>query len=82
MSHDKVADGTGTLSDEALCPRYREDGDVDAFARLSDRYGDAIVRFLKRLLRDPEAAEDLACHSFSRLHEARASFDPSRSRHT
>lgn len=65
-------------SDEALFVRYRESGDPGAFASLYDRYGAAIHGFLRRFVRGA-AAEDLAQHTFLRIHEARDAFDARRS---
>ena len=67
------------LSDEALFVRYREQGDLEAFARLYDRYATPVYRFLVRLLRDGAAAEDVTQHAFLRIHEGRHSFDERRS---
>ena len=66
-------------SDEALFVRYREQGDLEAFARLYDRYATPVYRFLVRLLRDSAAAEDVTQHAFLRVHEGRHSFDERRS---
>lgn len=67
------------LSDEALFVRYREQGDLEAFARLYDRYATPVYRFLFRLLKDSAAAEDVTQHAFLRIHEGRHSFDERRS---
>lgn len=66
-------------SDETLFEGYRARGDLDAFGQLYDRYGAALFRFLRRLVGDPAAAEDLTQLAFLRMHEARASFDRGRS---
>lgn len=68
-----------TPTDEELFLRYRSADDEEAFEDLYDRYGSAIYRFLRRLIRDSVAAEDLTQQTFLRVHEARASFDPRRS---
>ena len=65
-------------TDEALFLRYREEGDLDAFGQLYDRHAAAIYRFLVRLFRDASGAEDVAQHTFLRVHEARNSFDERR----
>jgi RNA polymerase sigma-70 factor (ECF subfamily) len=75
----RPAPPTPDLSDEALFVRYRERGDLEAFARLYDRYATSVYRFLVRLLRDSAAAEDVAQHAFLRIHEGRHSFDERRS---
>ena len=64
-------------TDEALFLRYRE-GDLEAFGRLYDRHAGPIYRFLVRFLRDATGAEDVAQHTFLRIHEARDSFDERR----
>ena len=66
-------------SDEILFVRYRDTGDERTFEALYDRYGAAVYRFLRRLARNPAAAEDLTQQVFLRVHEARASFDAHRS---
>ena len=66
-------------ADEALFEGYRERGDLDAFGQLYDRYGPALFRFLRRLVGDAAAAEDLTQLAFLRMHEARESFDCRRS---
>lgn len=65
--------------DEALFVRYCESGDPGAFASLYDRYGAAIHGFLRRFVGGAAAAEDLAQHTFLRIHEARDAFDARRS---
>lgn len=66
-------------TDEALFLCYCERGDLESFGQLYDRYGVALLRFLRRLVRDPAAAEDLVQQAFLRMHEARASFDSAHS---
>ena len=63
-------------TDEELLRRYREHHAADAFELLYDRYATAIYRFLRRLTRNPAAAEDLTQQTFMRIHEACGSFDP------
>lgn len=65
-------------SDEALFLRYRDDGDVEAFESLYDRYAAHVHGFLLRLLGDSAGAEDVAQHTFMRVHAARDSFDERR----
>jgi len=65
-------------SDEALFVRYREEGDLESFGQLYDRYASPLLRFHRRLLRDSGAAEDLTQQTFLKLHEARGSFDETR----
>ena len=65
--------------DESLFVKYRADGDLEAFGCLYDRYGQAVFRFLLRLLRDRAGAEDLVQQVFLRVHESRGAYDPRRS---
>ena len=56
------------LSDEALMQSYAE-GDQTAFADLVRRYGDRLLRYLVRLCRNREEAEDLFQEAFRKVHE-------------
>ena len=56
----------GDLSDEQLLAAYRG-GDVRAFERLLARYEKPIWSFLRRFVRDAEAAEDLLQEVFLRV---------------
>lgn len=63
-------------TDEELFLRYRDRDDADAFVAIYDRYAAPVFGFLRRFLRNSAAAEDLVQQTFLRMHEARASFDP------
>ncbi len=54
------------LSDEALMRRFQA-GDRGAFAALVERHRDHALHFCQRMLRDPEAAEDMAQEGFARI---------------
>ena len=56
----------GDPSDEQLLAAYRN-GDVRAFERLLGRYENPIWSFLRRFVRDAEAAEDLLQEVFLRV---------------
>lgn len=49
--------------DDVLIERIRN-GDSEAFAGLVDRYQGPLIGFLNRMVRDPEAARDLAQDAF------------------
>jgi RNA polymerase sigma-70 factor, ECF subfamily len=51
------------LRDEILLERIRS-GDTEAFAGIVERYQEPLVGFLNRMIRDPEAARDLAQDAF------------------
>lgn len=68
-----------TPTDEELFSGYGENGDMEAFGLLYDRYSRGIFRFLWGLVRETAAAEDLVQQTFLKAHEARASFDPHKS---
>src|SRR5947199_9425416 len=52
-------------------------GDEQAFAVLLQRYRSALVKFLYRMVRNREQAEDLAQEVFIRVYRARAEYVPS-----
>jgi RNA polymerase sigma-70 factor (ECF subfamily) len=58
------------LGDAELMGRVKA-GDREAFARLVDRYKDAMVNYLSRLTGSRARAEDLAQETFLRLYENR-----------
>ncbi len=61
--------------DVQLMLRVR-DGDDAAFAQLVERYQDRVVGIFHHVLRDREAAEDLAQDVFLRVYRARDRYEP------
>jgi RNA polymerase sigma-70 factor (ECF subfamily) len=53
-------------------------GDVDALAALMERYQHRLYRYLLRLVRQPETAEDLFQQTWLRVMERIRSYDPQR----
>src|SRR6266481_6073957 len=64
------------LSDEELMALYQQ-GEEVAFNRLYLRYSDRVYGFLRKRLRDPQAANDVFQASFLKLHRSRDQFNPS-----
>jgi RNA polymerase sigma-70 factor (ECF subfamily) len=64
--------------DEELHRRFVH-GDRDAFERLFRRYEHEVSRWIRRIVRDPAAAEDALVDAFWRAYRSRARFDPARS---
>ena len=64
-------------TDEELVEDYI-DGDVGAFRVLIDRYHDALMRFLIRLMGGRAAAEDVFQDTFLQIHQSLGTFDPER----
>jgi len=64
-------------SDEQLAEDYLA-GDVDAFRQIIDRYHDDLMRFLRRLMGDASAADDVFQDTFLQVHESLSTFDTSR----
>lgn len=64
-----------TPDDSALMLRY-QDGDMGAFETLYRRHNDALYRYLLRLCRHPEAAEDIFQEVWGKIVKARASYRP------
>ncbi|MDH3532450.1 MAG: RNA polymerase sigma factor [Gammaproteobacteria bacterium] len=62
-------------ADSALMLRY-VDGDAAAFETLYRRHNDALYRYLLRLCRHPDSAEDVFQDAWSKLIKARASYRP------
>lgn len=52
------------------------DGDESAFGTLVERYQDRLIGIFHHVLRDREAAEDLAQDVFLRVHRARQTYEP------
>lgn len=67
--------GPATDPDASLMMAFR-DGDEDAFVTLYHRYRDRIVNYTRRLLGDPNRAEDAAQEVFLKLYRARARYRP------
>lgn len=61
--------------DSALMLRYR-DGDVEAFETLYRRHNDALYRYLLRLCRHRDTAEDLFQEVWGKIIKARARYRP------
>ena len=61
--------------DSALMLRYC-DGDVVAFETLYRRHNDALYRYLLRLCRQPQQAEDVFQEVWSKIIKARANYRP------
>lgn len=68
----------GTLSFENEAVRLR-DGDVDAIAKLMQRYQHRLYRYMLRMVRQPSTAEDLFQQTWLRVMERAPSYDPRRS---
>lgn len=64
-------------SDEQLAEDYLS-GDVDAFRQILKRYHDDLMRFLRRLMGDAAAADDVFQDTFLQVHESLSTFDTSR----
>lgn len=70
------AAGMGHLpEDSALMLRYR-DGDTEAFETLYRRHNDALYRYLFRLCRHRDTAEDIFQDVWGKIIKARASYRP------
>ncbi|MBT8099751.1 MAG: RNA polymerase sigma factor [Gammaproteobacteria bacterium] len=63
------------LEDTALMLRYKE-GDVDAFETLYRRHNDALYRYLLRLCRHRDTAEDIFQEAWGKIIKARARYRP------
>jgi RNA polymerase sigma-70 factor (ECF subfamily) len=64
-------------SDEQLAEDYLA-GDVEAFRIILERYHDDLMRFLRRLMGDAAAADDVFQETFLQVHESLSTFDTSR----
>ncbi len=51
-------------------------GDASAFDVLFDRWASRLLRYLERMLRDREQAEELVQEAFVRVYRARESYEP------
>ncbi|MFU8830098.1 MAG: RNA polymerase sigma factor, partial [Phycisphaerales bacterium] len=56
-------------SDEQLAEDYLA-GDVEAFRIILERYHDDLMRFLRRLMGDAAAADDVFQETFLQVHES------------
>jgi len=66
---------TSTIDDAALMQRYR-DGDVAAFEVLYRRHNDGLYRYLLRLSRHPDTADDVFQEVWSKIIKARRNYRP------
>ena len=67
--------GTHEVDDSALMLRYK-DGDVAAFETLYRRHNDALYRYLLRLSRHPDTADDVFQEVWGKIIKARGSYRP------
>ena len=67
--------GTHELDDSALMLRYK-DGDVAAFETLYRRHNDALYRYLLRLSRHPDTADDVFQEVWGKIIKARGKYRP------
>jgi RNA polymerase sigma-70 factor (ECF subfamily) len=67
--------GSSKLEDSALMLRYR-DGDVAAFEVLYRRHNDSLYRYLLRLSRHPDTADDVFQDVWGKIIKARSSYRP------
>jgi len=64
--------------ESSVLDRFRQ-GDVDAFETLFRLHQRAVFGWVLRVVRRPDAAEDVTVEAFWRIHRAHARFDPRRS---
>ena len=64
--------------DDDLLPRFVR-GDQEAFEALFRLHQRDVLRWVVRIVRDPDAAEDVTVETFWRAYRGRARFDPARS---
>ena len=64
-----------TPEDSALMLRYR-DGDMAAFETLYKRHNDALYRYLLRLCRHPDSADDIFQDAWGKIIKARENYRP------
>jgi len=64
--------------DRGLLERFVQ-GDHDAFEALFRQFNADVYRWIRRILQDSGAAEDVVVEAFWRAYRGRARFDPSRS---
>lgn len=68
-----MRDGASSVLDE-----FRQ-GDIDAFETLFRLHQRAVYSWILRILRNPDAAEEVTVEAFWRIHRAHARFDSRRS---
>ena len=73
--HLRAVGRLASLSDEDLMCLHR-DGDVAAFDLLVHRYRRGLHRYLTRMTRDPERAEELLADVFLKIHRAAPRYEP------
>jgi RNA polymerase sigma factor (sigma-70 family) len=56
--------------------QYDRDGDVDIFTSIYRKYSKAILRYLERVVCDPDLAEDLCQDAFMKIFEKNIRLDP------
>ncbi|MBI3722471.1 sigma-70 family RNA polymerase sigma factor [bacterium] len=68
------------LSDSEAASRCKSGADPEhaAFRTIYERHGPDVFRFLRRLLKERQAAEDALQETFVRLHRGFGGFDPER----
>lgn len=70
------SDAPGTRAYEETCAIEQVlDGDAEAYALLVHRYGGALFRYLVRMVKGHDAAEDLTQEAFLRAYLSLASYD-------
>ena len=75
MSRFAVADWRAAVGFDSELTRLRS-GDVEAAAALMERYQHRLYRYLLRLVRQPDVAEDLFQQTWLRVMERIGSYDP------
>jgi len=63
------------MNDNAIIKSIRN-GDVDAFARLVQKYHKNLLSFIYRFVRDPHLTEDIGQEVFLDIYKSLAKFDP------
>ena len=68
--------GLDSLTDEELAAQTLQQGDREAFTLLYERYFDRVFDLASRVLRDPDAASDVAQNTFMKLLEGSGTRPP------
>jgi RNA polymerase sigma-70 factor (ECF subfamily) len=63
--------------ERSVLSKFRQ-GDVDAFETLFRAHQRSVYGWVLRIVRSPDAAEDVTVEAFWRIHQAHARFDPAR----